>query len=60
VYNIGFFPFLYFARRGDPYGTPLLFNGRWSYIIPNSLRITRMTTITSKTWTALPERGIPE
>jgi hypothetical protein len=29
-------------------------------MIPNRLRITRMITMTSRTWTALPERGMPE
>jgi hypothetical protein len=53
-------PFLQGAWRGSLSVASPVFNEARIYRIPNSFKMMRMTTMTSKTWTALPVRGKPE
>jgi hypothetical protein len=48
---------VYFIRKGGLSAAPAIFNEARSYMIPNSLRITRMTAITIRVWIQLPVFG---
>jgi hypothetical protein len=37
--------------------SPLVFNGTWTYTIPNTRKIMRMTAITIRVWIQLPVFG---
>jgi hypothetical protein len=46
---------LYFTCKGGP--SAALANEAWNYIIPNNLKIMRMTAITIRVWIQLPVFG---